>query len=214
MPTDTFHNLPHEKRNRILDAAIEEFAAHSYDTASMSNIARQAEIAKGSLYQYFEDKKDLYRYLIELGTDEKQALMKILPAPDPDSDLFGYLRWLYLSAVHFEFQRPRLARLAYRAFVDEVPFPEMTEQLRRRGTTQFFKQLLSQGLLHGSVAPNVDTDVAAFLLESEYYQVGKYVRERLDAKEYALDENPPLESETLHQILDNLMEILTRGMQN
>jgi AcrR family transcriptional regulator len=214
MPTDTFHNLPNEKRDRILEVCITEFAAHPYDAASLSNIARQAEIAKGSLYQYFENKKDLYQHLIELSTEKRGALMKTLPAPDPDSDLFGYLRWLFLSAVVFEFQHPSLARLTYRAFVDEVPFPEMTEELRRRGTTQFFKQLLSQGLLHGSVAPNVDTDIAAFLLESAYYQVGKYVRERLDAKEYALDEKTLLESETLHQILDNLMEILTRGMQN
>jgi AcrR family transcriptional regulator len=60
MPTDTFHNLPTKKRDRILEAAITEFAAHPYDAASLSNIARQAEIGKGSLYQYFENKKDLY----------------------------------------------------------------------------------------------------------------------------------------------------------
>jgi AcrR family transcriptional regulator len=214
MPTDTFHNLPDEKRTRILDAAIEEFAAHPYDSASTSAIARQADIAKGSLYQYFEDKKGLYRYLIELGTEERGTLMKTLPAPDPDSDLFGYLRWLFLSAVVFEYKRPHLARLAYRAFVEEVPLPEMTEELRRRGTTQFFKQLLSQGILHGTVAPHVDPDTAAFLLESAYYQVGKYIRGRLKAEGSALDNKKILENETLQQILDNLMSILTGGMQN
>ncbi|MDY6866747.1 MAG: TetR/AcrR family transcriptional regulator [Chloroflexota bacterium] len=129
MPTDTFHNLPTKKRDRILEAAITEFAAHPYDAASLSNIARQAEIAKGSLYQYFEDKKEIYRYLIELSTEERWVLMKTLPAPDPDSDLFGYLRCLFLSAVVFEFQSPGLARLTYRAFVEEVPFPQMTEEL-------------------------------------------------------------------------------------
>ncbi len=213
MPTDTFHNLPTEKHGRIIEAAISEFAAHPYDAASMSNIARQAEIAKGSLYQYFENKKDLYQHLIELSTEEREALMKTLPAPDPDSDLFGYLRWLFLSAVVFEFQRPRLARLTYRAFVEEVPFPEMTEELRRRGTTQFFKQLLSQGILHGTVAPHVDPDTAAFLLESAYYQVGKYVRARMKTENAILDEETIMESDTLQHILDNLMAIFTERIQ-
>jgi AcrR family transcriptional regulator len=213
MPTDTFHNLPTEKRDRILEAAITEFAAHPYDAASLTNIARQTNIAKGSLYQYFEDKKGLYQYLIELGTEERQRLMKNLPEPDPNSDLFGYLRWLFLSVVHFEFQHPRLAHLAYRAFVEEVPFPEVTKELRRRGTTQFFKQLLAQGILHGTVAPYVDPDAAAFLLESAFYQVGKYVRVRLEAKKAQIDKKEILENDTFHHILDNIMEIITEGMK-
>ncbi len=214
MPTDTFHNLPDGKRTRVLDAAVSEFAAHPYDAASLTNIARQAKVAIGSLYQYFEDKQDLYRTLIELSTEEKLALLKALPAPNPDSDLFGYLRWLFQSAVHFEIQRPRLARLTYRAFVEEVPFPEMTEELRRRGTTQFFKQLLAQGILHGGVAPSVDPDAAAFLLECVYYQVGKYVRDRVEAGGAGLDEKDILESDALQQILDNLMAIIAGGIQD
>lgn len=215
MPTDTFDNLPEEKRRRILEAAAAEFAAQPYDSTSLSNIARRVGIAKGSLYAYFEDKQHLYQTLIELGAEERLALMKALPAPDPKSDLFGYLRWLFLSAVHFDIQRPNWARLAYRAFVEEVPFPEMAEELRRRGTTQFFKQLLSQGILHGAVAPHVDPDAAAFLLETVYYQVGKYVRERLEVTNIALDNKKEiLKSDTLQQILDNLKAILTQGMGN
>jgi len=212
MPTNTFHKLPDEKRQRVLEAAAAAFAARPYDSTSLSNISRRAGIAKGSLYTYFEDKQDLYHTLIELGAEERLTIMKALPAPDPDSDLFGYLRWLFLSAVHFEIQHPHLARLAYRAFVEEVPFPEMAEELRRRGTTQFFKQLLSQGILHGAVAPSVDPDAAAFLLEAVYYQVGKYVRERVEAEGAGIDEKDILESDTLQQILDNLMAILTQGI--
>lgn len=214
MPTDTFHNLPEEKRNRILDAAITEFSAHPYESASISNIVRQGKIAKGSFYQYFTDKQDLYRYLIELGTEERLALLKTLPAPDPNGDLFGYLRWLFLSAVYFEVQRPRLARIAYRAFVEEIPFPEMSEELRRRGTTQFFKQLLSQGILHSSVSPMVDPDMGAFLLESVYYRVGKYILERMDSDTGELNKETILEDETVQQLLVNLIDLIKGGMQD
>jgi TetR/AcrR family transcriptional regulator len=65
MPKPTFFNLTDDKRQRLIDLAIEEFAENDYDLASISKIVAQAGIAKGSFYQYFEDKKDLYQYLLE-----------------------------------------------------------------------------------------------------------------------------------------------------
>lgn len=71
MPKDTFFNLPEEKRERIIDAAIDEFAAYPFHQARVTAIADQAGIAKGSFYQYFEDKKDLFKHLIELMVEKK-----------------------------------------------------------------------------------------------------------------------------------------------
>ena len=64
MPTLTFARLPAARRDRLITAAIAEFAERSYTEASLSRIARRSRIAKGSFYQYFEDKLDLYRYLL------------------------------------------------------------------------------------------------------------------------------------------------------
>jgi AcrR family transcriptional regulator len=83
MPKTTFFNLPEEKRRLILDLAIEEFAERDYKSASISNIVARAGIAKGSLYQYFEDKHDLYLYLIELAGEEKKVFLASHPPPDP-----------------------------------------------------------------------------------------------------------------------------------
>jgi len=213
MPKKTFQNLPDFKRDRIISVAAAEFAANPYEVASISNIVRQAGIAKGSFYQYFEDKKDLYCFLIELGIAEKQNLMKELPVSDPSSDLFGYIRWLFQSAVNFELQHPLLAQITYRAFVEEVPFPEMREELQRRGTTQFFKQLVSQGILHGDIAPWVDPDLAAFLMEAIYYQFGKYFTDRLGLSKPELTENSLLGDEEAQQLISNLMDLFQAGMQ-
>lgn len=213
MPKDTFNNLPKEKRDRILDIAITEFADNPYDVASISNIVRKAGIAKGSFYQYFEDKKALYRYLIEFGSDQKLQLIKELPSPHPSMGLFGYMRWQFFSAVFFEIRRPKLAQITFRAFVEEIPFPEMREELRRRGTTQFFKQLLSQGIMHGDVAVWVDPDVAAFMMEVIFYQFGKYFVERLGLRERETIDQSIFENDEAQQLLDNLMDILEAGMK-
>jgi AcrR family transcriptional regulator len=64
MPKDTFHRLPTERRARLVDESIVEFAERSFAEASLSEIARRAKIPKGSFYQYFDDKLDLYRWLL------------------------------------------------------------------------------------------------------------------------------------------------------
>lgn len=213
MPKETFLNLPDEKRERIMHIAMEEFAQNAYEAASITKIVKKAGIAKGSFYQYFESKKDFYRYLIEMGSEEKLNILKQLPAPDPSSNLFGYMRWQFQAAVYFELHRPQMARILYRAFIEEIPFPDMTEELRRRGTTQFFKQLLTQGLLHGDVSPWVDPDVAAFLTEVVFYQFGKYFIERLNLTEDNFIDQSIFTSQEAQDLVSNLMDILEAGMR-
>lgn len=70
MPTDTFFRLPEEKRGRILASAWEEFTAVPYAEASINRIVRASRIPRGSFYQYFADKNDLFLCLIDEIRDE------------------------------------------------------------------------------------------------------------------------------------------------
>ena len=65
MPKETFYNLSEEKRQRIFQAAVSEFASHKFSEASLNRIVKAAKIPWGSFYQYFEDKEDLYLYVIK-----------------------------------------------------------------------------------------------------------------------------------------------------
>ena len=59
MIKNTFYNLPEEKRQRITDAIFNEFAGSSGERVSINNIIKNANISRGSFYQYFDDKVDL-----------------------------------------------------------------------------------------------------------------------------------------------------------
>jgi TetR/AcrR family transcriptional regulator len=59
-----FENLPYEKRNKVLQSCIEEFAQYGYEQASTNRIVKRADISKGILFHYFGDKKTLYMYVI------------------------------------------------------------------------------------------------------------------------------------------------------
>ena len=64
MPSSTFFRLPEEKRQRLLDAAWEEFSRVSFADASINQIIHAANISRGSFYQYFTDKEDLTAYML------------------------------------------------------------------------------------------------------------------------------------------------------
>lgn len=72
MPKETFFNLAKEKQERILSAARIEFSRADLKDASVNQIIKLADIPRGSFYQYFEDKEDLYfYYLSNLGKQTK-----------------------------------------------------------------------------------------------------------------------------------------------
>ena len=65
MPKETFLKLPNEKKEKIIKAAQKEFERVPIEEVSIKNIVENAEIARGSFYQYFESKEDLLRFYIK-----------------------------------------------------------------------------------------------------------------------------------------------------
>ena len=60
-----FFSLKPEKRERIINAALKEFAKNGYDKASTNEIVKESGISKGSLFNYFISKKELYLLLLD-----------------------------------------------------------------------------------------------------------------------------------------------------
>jgi AcrR family transcriptional regulator len=53
------------KREQILDGAKRVFMEQGFEAASMNDITRAAGVSKGTIYVYFENKEDLFGYMIE-----------------------------------------------------------------------------------------------------------------------------------------------------
>ena len=88
MPTNTFFRLPEEKRTRFMDAAWQEFTRVPFSEVSINKIIQNAHIPRGSFYQYFVDKEDLFHYLFsDLGDYFSGELRRILN--ETQGDLFA-----------------------------------------------------------------------------------------------------------------------------
>ncbi len=85
MCTETFLRLPEEKRRRFLDAAWAEFAGARFSDVSINQIVRRAGIPRGSFYQYFSGKDDLFAYLLEeVRNHVKEEYRRVLKANGGD----------------------------------------------------------------------------------------------------------------------------------
>lgn len=63
MVSETFLHLNQEKRDRVTQALLTEFSQHSVATAQVARIVKEAGIARGAFYVYFDSLEDAYRYL-------------------------------------------------------------------------------------------------------------------------------------------------------
>ncbi len=62
---DAFHSLEAEKKARIINASLKEFAIKGFKAASTNAIARNAQIGKGMLFYYFGSKEELFEFLCQ-----------------------------------------------------------------------------------------------------------------------------------------------------
>lgn len=181
MPKQTFFNLPDEKRQQITDVAIDEFADNDYSNVSISRIVARAGIAKGSFYQYFEDKEDLYSYLIGLIAEIKAQTFS-LGNPDPKHvGIFNYLRWMIANSAEFELAYPRLSQIGYRMLKGGVSENKIFAQALE-GAQTYYKRLVVLGKAQGDIAPDIDEDMAATIFRLILSEMGRYVVQQIVAE--------------------------------
>ncbi|WP_125581459.1 MULTISPECIES: TetR/AcrR family transcriptional regulator [Lacticaseibacillus] len=105
MPKPTFFRLADEKRQRLIKAAYAEFARVPFQTASISNIIRDAGIPRGSFYQYFEDKTDIFFYLLD-QTRMQTTLLYEQALKRHNGDLFAALDEFFNAAADVLIEGP------------------------------------------------------------------------------------------------------------
>lgn len=117
MPNKTFDNLSTEKKEAVINAALNEFNTHDYDSASLNQIINDIGIAKGSFYRYFNNKKELYSYLIDYCVDNKFKYVN--PAINTENDdCFEYLRNIIYSHFNFSEKCEAQGKFLRRAFLN------------------------------------------------------------------------------------------------
>jgi AcrR family transcriptional regulator len=102
MPFPRFSKLPLEKRERLMEAAAQEFAAYGFDDASLNRILETVQMSKGAAYYYFEDKVDLFFTVIHYCNER----LKLFDLELDPATLTAENFWRTFAELH---RQPRLA---------------------------------------------------------------------------------------------------------
>ena len=74
---NAFFEMPEQKRNTIIKAALRVFSRNGYKKSPMNEIASEAGISKSLLFYYFKNKKELYMYLVQYCAElNRQELLQ------------------------------------------------------------------------------------------------------------------------------------------
>lgn len=114
-PHEKFENLPEDRQEAIVHAAVETFGMNDYKNASTDTIAHKAGISKGLLFFYFKNKSDLYLYLMERIMNKVEAAVvdEQFYAIDDFFELFRYAAHSKRSTLE---KFPYLLEFSVRAF--------------------------------------------------------------------------------------------------
>ncbi|MDQ0974349.1 TetR/AcrR family transcriptional regulator [Neobacillus niacini] len=115
-----FLSLDSEKQDRIINAAIKEFAQKGYDNASTNEMVKEAGISKGLLFHYFKNKKQLFFFLFDycynLVADEFYKKVDLT-----ERDFFKRIRQAVLIKMDLQQQYPDILTFIQEAFMQDSP---------------------------------------------------------------------------------------------
>jgi AcrR family transcriptional regulator len=97
MPKIVDEQMREATRRRIMHQAASEFARLGFDQANINAIAEQAGIGKGTIYLYFENKRDLFLEMLRSIAQEQLAVIRAAIAPE--GTLRQRLEWLFRAFV-------------------------------------------------------------------------------------------------------------------
>lgn len=80
---------------KIMDAAFRLIAKKGYEGTSIAEIAEEAGVSKGLLYNYFTGKQDLLEKMVLNAVEGADKVMETLITDDPRKTLENIIRWLF-----------------------------------------------------------------------------------------------------------------------
>ncbi len=179
LPTPRFSKLPPERQRQILDAAQEEFGRHGFEKASLNHIIAAADLSKGALYYYFDNKADLYVSVVTRIVDRFPSIIqKIYDVEDPERfwevayEAFLEVTRLKLDPATFTILRdlldPRVASLVPGHLAELMHFSLVT-----------LSRVLETGQRLGVIRGDLPVDFLVYMLQGLMMGISSWLIEGL-----------------------------------
>jgi TetR/AcrR family transcriptional regulator len=171
----TFENLKPERQQQIIEVCLQEFSLHDYQTASLSDIIKKLELAKGSFYRYFESKYSLYLYLLnfclETRLQHDSGLVQEL-----NLDFFELYTQHFEARLQFEKKYP-LHSAFLQNLLRQKYAPELgdIQLVARTKIVALMKPKIQEDIHNKKIRSDIDVDLMAFIMAQTQMLITDYV---------------------------------------
>jgi Transcriptional regulator len=211
MPKETFLNLNEEKQEKIIRAAIGEFSRHGFEKANVGDIAKNAGVAKGSMYQYFENKRELFLYSFKWSLELiSKKYKKYIIVTDRDINIFDYL---YNSSETMLVQLMEERELVlfiqdvflgkYRSLMDE------SMEYMMKVTEEYTLQIIRQGKENGYIRKDIDDKLLSLFITGVSLKFKEYLMNNARASGGDILNEP---FEVYSKEIKAMIELMKNGM--
>jgi AcrR family transcriptional regulator len=208
VPKKTFFNLSEEKRKKITDTLIKYFATKPYSRVDIEDVAKECGVAKGSMYQYFENKKDMYFYVIE---ESAKRLLEVANKYDFEKmSIFEYVEksfdetWEFLKNHPYEYML-----LEKTAFYDDSPYKEEVQEFLKSKTKSVLYDLVIKNQKGGLIREDISSDLILIFIESSTWGLKRFFIEMARSKGIKVSD---LSKEFVKKLEDDYMKLLKEGI--
>ncbi|GFK95885.1 HTH-type transcriptional regulator MtrR [Fundidesulfovibrio magnetotacticus] len=165
--TSTFQNIPTDKQLRVLTEARAEFAERGFLGASMNRLAARLGIAKGSLFKYFGSKEGLFAKVFDQAVDRFSEGLRQARDETAGLPLAPRLERILDEGTRLVRQHPDIYRI-YLKMLNHEDFPLRERFLSkvRALSTRFLTPVVLQARDRGELPPDLDPDLAVFVLDA------------------------------------------------
>ena len=213
----TFNNLPADRQQIIIETALEEFALNEYETASLSNIISNLQLAKGSFYRYFENKQSLYFFLLEHCTECRVKNDDAFIQKNTD-DLFELISQHFAAKVHFDKTYPLHSAFLHNVLQeknnDELGNIQLTSKLQ---VLEMIKKLVVKYTRKKVLRNDIEMDTIAYTILQTQLSITEFIANqyKVDYRHNIRHKKPlyNIPDKELKKISNHFIEILKNGIK-
>ncbi len=212
VPLPTYNNLPREKREVIFTTAMTEFSKKGYQGASINTIVQSAGIAKGSIYQYFGDKKGLFLYIFSSAMELVKNNLRDVRETTKTEPLFTRLEKTLTAGVLFIKENPVVYRLYIKILAESsMPFRDEILSSLRQYSFEYIYSLLEDAKLKNELKQTTNLTTAGFIIDAV---MDKFLISR------AIENNDTglgifnADTNTINSWVTSIVSVLCKGVTN
>lgn len=211
MPKETFFNLNEEKQEKIMRTAISEFLNRGFEKGNIGDIAKNAGVAKGSMYQYFENKKELFLFSVQWSMEfVMKKYNKYMNIKDTDINIFD-LFYQNSKEMWLKLRDEREIVI----FIEDVflgKYNSLTDEsmaYMMKVSDEYLFKLIQDGKDNGYIRKDIDDKILSLFITGVSMKIKEYLMNKARAAgEDIIDEH----FEVYEREIKAMIELLKNGM--